>query len=194
MDQNSARSQLLALSNDVTKTSSLTTMPPPPPSTSLTLTRHLKALSTPHPYSAATEHSFLTAAGNGTLPKSQLALWLSQDRIYASQAYPRFIGRLISSIPFNPLQRAGNGSALEEQRNQRILNLLVYSLQNVVREVGFFDDVGEKWGLQLQGWKVRKGTRDYLAEMARVSVEGPLFDRMVFLWAMEQVRMRPSAL
>ncbi|THH18394.1 hypothetical protein EW146_g2592 [Bondarzewia mesenterica] len=136
------------------------TMPPLPPTT---LTKHLCSLSSTRPYASATQHPFLTSVGNGTLPAPRLALWLSQDRIYASQAYPRFIGRLISSIP-----SALTGVAEKEEHNQRVLGLLVYAFQ-------------KRW------WKTRKATRDYVAEMARVAVEGTLFDGMVFLWAMEQV-------
>lgn len=43
------------------------------------LTNHLATLATtPISYVAATQHPFLTSAGNGSLPGSRLALWLSQ--------------------------------------------------------------------------------------------------------------------
>lgn len=56
----------------------------------------------------------------------------------------------------------------------------------------YFDREAERFGLETDGWKVRKGTRDYLAEMARVGVEGTLVDGLVYVWAMEQVRQMPS--
>ncbi|TFY54251.1 hypothetical protein EVG20_g9785 [Dentipellis fragilis] len=149
-----------------------------------TLTKHLYSLSTPRPYSAATEHAFLRSAGDGTLPPTRFALWLAQDRLYAAHAYPRFIGRLISAIPYSGTHVPGSP---DEAQNQQILRVLVYCLQNVVREVGFFDDASKELGLDVHGWRERKETRDYTAEMARISTEGSLFDGLVFLWAMEQV-------
>lgn len=135
-------------------------------------------------YSAATKHPFLTAAGNGTLPDALLALWLSQDRIYAAHAYPQFIGLLISKIPFSSSHTL---DSVEERMNQQILKLLVFSLENIVKEASFFRDVSKKWGLDIECWKERKATRDYTAEMARIANSGSLEDGLVFLWAMEQV-------
>lgn len=147
------------------------------------LTTHLISLSTTRPYSAAVNHPFLAAAGNGSLPHNRLALWLSQDRIYAAHAYPLFIGRLISLIPFS----SSHGlNSPEELRNQRILKLLSFALENVVKEAAFFSDMSKKWDLPIGCWRERKATRDYTAEMARVS--GGLEDGLVFLWAMEEVR------
>ena len=148
------------------------------------LTEHLIAINTACPYESATKHSFLTAAGEGTLPLPRLALWLAQDRLYAAHGYPRFIGRLIAAIPYSSEHAT---TSEEEKQNARTLEVLVFCLQNVVREVGFFDDLGKAHGFNVNGWKERKGTRDYLAKMARVSVEGELFEGLVFLWAMEKV-------
>ncbi|KAF9567136.1 heme oxygenase-like protein [Agrocybe pediades] len=148
------------------------------------LTEHLLSISTLPPYAAATRHSFLTQARNSTLPDRKLSLWLSQDRIYAAHAYPRFIGALISHIPFTDSD-AVHGD--DERRKQRILEVLVGCLDNIVREVRFFQDTAAEFGLQIEGWPERKGTRDYTAEMARISLSGSLEDGLVFLWAMEQV-------
>ena len=149
--------------------------------TMLTLTQHLLSLPTKPTYEAATQHAFLAQARDGTLPPSRLALWLSQDRIYAAHGYPKFIGSLISRIPFNPSDEIDGP---EEKKNERILKILAFSLENVVREVSFFRDTAKEWNLQLDGWLERKGTRDYTAEMARVSQS--LEDGLVFLWAMER--------
>lgn len=147
------------------------------------LTQHLYSLHKPN-YVRATQHPFLSAAANGSLPPSRLALWLSQDRSYAAHAYPRLIGRIISSIPFSS---AHSKSSVEEKKNQRVLNVCIDTLKNVADEVEYFDREAERFGLETDGWKVRKGTRDYLAEMARVGVEGSLIDGLVYVWAMEQV-------
>jgi len=156
--------------------------------TGKSLTRHLVSLSSiPRPYSAATEHTFLSAAGHGTLGDSLLALWLSQDRIYAAHAYPRFIGLLISKIPFCSSDAL---DSREEKKNQEVLKILAFSLDNVVREAAFFRETSQKWKLDMECWKERKATRDYTAEMARVSSYGCLEDGLVFLWAMERVSCR----
>ncbi|OZJ04853.1 hypothetical protein BZG36_02596 [Bifiguratus adelaidae] len=89
---------------------------------------------------------------------------------------PANVTGIIITVPGSP----------EEQQNQRVLGLLVYALQNVVREVGFFDEASTRWGLDVKNWRERKATRDYMAEMTRVSTEGTLFDGLVFVWAMEQ--------
>ena len=151
-----------------------------------TLTTHLLSLSTPRPYSAATEHPFLTAAGLGTLPPALLSLWLAQDRLYAAHGYPAFIGRTLAAVPFSSLDAPGSP---RERANQEIVRVLSGALANVVREVGFFGEVAAAYGLGVEGWKERKATRDYVAEMARVGAEGRIEDTMVFLWAMEQVRL-----
>jgi thiaminase len=148
------------------------------------LTDHLASLSTVPPYADATRHPFLVAAADGSLPTDRLALWLSQDRIYASHAYPAFIGSLIASMP----RDSSHGIySREEQKNQHILSVRVFCLQNVVREVNFFRDLAEQWGLSLDVWKERKGTKDYTAEMARISKSGRMEDALIFLWAMERV-------
>lgn len=153
------------------------------------LTTHLRHISTPRPYSAATEHSFLTAAGLGTLPPSLLSLWLAQDRLYAAHAYPAFIGRMLAAIPFSSLDALDSE---RERKNQEVVRVLTGALANVVREVEFFGNVAAAHGLRLEVWKERKGTRDYTAEMARIGAEGRIEDAVVFLWAMEQVSISGS--
>lgn len=150
------------------------------------LTEHLLSLQTKTPYSAATRHPFLESAGNGTLEHDTLALWLAQDRIYAAHAYPRFIGSLIANISYDSRDTIECAS---EALNQRVLKVLVFCLENIVREVDFFKETSKKWDLDLDIWKERKGTRDYTAEMSRVSGCGRLEDGLVFLWAMEKVRL-----
>lgn len=147
------------------------------------LTKYL--VSNEAPLAAATRHTFLTSAGNGTLNQSLLALWLSQDRIYIAHAYPRFIGLLIAKIPFRSSERADSP---EEQHNQRILKLLVGCLENAVKELAFFDQTSKDWNLDVNCWRERKGTKDYTAEMMRVASIGSLDEGLLFLWAMEKVR------
>ncbi|KAJ7171779.1 heme oxygenase-like protein [Mycena crocata] len=153
-------------------------------SSQTTLTDHLFRLSTPTPYADAINHTFLRSAGEGSLSTSLLSLWLSQDRIYAAHAYPRFIGALITAIPFHKSHKL---TSVQELHNQRVLKMLIYALENVVREVGFFGESADRWGLELEGWRERKGTRDYVSEMDSVAATKKLNDGLVFLWAMERV-------
>ncbi len=146
------------------------------------LTQHLLSLD-PSAYVAATKHQFLQQAGDGTLDHSCLGFWLSQDKIYAAHAYPRFIGSLIALIPF------GDSN---EKLNQRILDVLVFALTNVIREVSFFEDTATRWGLEIEGRRERKGTRDYTAEMGRIAHGTSILDGLVFLWAMEKVVLLAS--
>ncbi len=106
------------------------------------------------------------------------------DRIYAAHAYPLFIGALIASIPFSA---ADGVDSPRERRNAEILRVLVNCLENIVKEVGFFGDVARKWGMNLDEWSQRKATKDYTAEMSRISTMGSLEEGLVFLWAMEKV-------
>ncbi|EIW78582.1 heme oxygenase-like protein [Coniophora puteana RWD-64-598 SS2] len=143
------------------------------------LTHHLLSLSTPRPYAVATEHEFLESAGKLTLNADRLAFWLSQDRIYAAHAYPRFIGGLITKIPFE-------SSGKDEEKNRRTLEMLSQALQGVMDEVRFFEGTAKAHGLNSEGWRERKATRDYTAEMARIASLGTLEEGLVFLWAMEK--------
>jgi len=127
-----------------------------------------------------------TRAGKGTLSKDALGLYLSQDRLYAAHGYVTFLGHLLSKIPFSSSRPFDSP---KEKFLQRIVRIIDYSLQNVIREVNFFGTVAEKFGLELDGWKERKGTRDYLAELTRVGASGTWEDGVIFLWAMERVYM-----
>ncbi|QRV86405.1 TENA/THI-4 family protein [Ceratobasidium sp. AG-Ba] len=156
------------------------------------LTSHLLSLASSPSYKAATTHPFLAQAGQGTLPLQALVHWLYQDRIYAAHAYPRFIGLLIAKIPFESKDLAGFGSDVTplEARNRKILECLTFSLDNVSREVRFFEKTASR--IELKGASTdirieREATRNYCAEMARVTSLGTLEDGLVFLWAMEKM-------
>ncbi|KAF5381386.1 hypothetical protein D9615_008328 [Tricholomella constricta] len=155
------------------------------PHSNASITAYLLSLPNRSSYAKATkDHAFLRSAANGTLTDTLLSLWLSQDRIYAAQAYPRFVGSLISHIPFrHPILV----SSTSPDHSQRILKVLVFALENIVREIEFFDNTAKEWSLDLDRWKERKGTRDYTAEMAKVSVTGKIEEGLLFLWAMEKV-------
>jgi len=156
-----------------------------------TLTSYLVGQRTPIPYEDAISHQFLRDAASLNLPHDRLAFWLAQDRIYAGQAYPRFIAFLITKIPLD------SSDETIRDRSRRTLQVLVGCLDNIVREVNFFEDTARKYDLDIgavkpgegQVWFERKATRDYTAEMARIASLGSLEDGLVFLWAMEKVKV-----
>jgi thiaminase len=159
--------------------------------TSSSLTSHLLSQTNSPAYIAATNHSFLKKAGEGTLSPETLAHWLYQDRIYAAHAYPRFVGLLIAKIPFetHDLTAFRSDVTRAESANRQILECLSFSLTNTVREVKFFETTAE--GIDARSSREieseRPETRNYTAEMARVASLGTLKEGLVFLWAMEKV-------
>jgi hypothetical protein len=100
-------------------------------------------------------------------PPLPSALWLSQDRIYAAHAYPRFIGALISRIPFH-LDDPIDGA--KERFHNSVLPALVSCLDNIVLEVDFFKKTAAEFGLEMEGWVERKGTKMIL-QSSRAAVE-----------------------
>ncbi|KAJ7792960.1 heme oxygenase-like protein [Mycena olivaceomarginata] len=107
-------------------------------------------------YADAVAHPFLRSAGDGTIDKSLFCLWLAQDRIYAAYAYPKFIGGLVVRIPFSRSVPPESGDAGG-------------CLGNIVKEVEFFMTTARTHGLDLGVWEEREGTREYVAEMARMA-------------------------
>ncbi|KAJ5577588.1 heme oxygenase-like multi-helical [Penicillium hispanicum] len=103
--------------------------------------------STPQALRRATTHPFLAAAGRGTLPKSTLSQWLSQDRLYA-QSYIRFVGLLLAKIrlpPRNPNPAAPTTPTTEHQA----VDVLIDALNNIRTELRFFDATAAAYGLDL---------------------------------------------
>ncbi|KAL4978186.1 transcription regulator PAB1642 [Aspergillus desertorum] len=107
------------------------------------LTAHLLS-TTPTAVNRATTHPFLRRAGSGTLAKRTLAAWLSQDRLYA-QTYVRFIGLLLSKVSLPNTPSNPNNPNISE----RILGILIDALNNIHRELRFFEDVAREYGLDL---------------------------------------------
>ncbi|KAL4735459.1 hypothetical protein BDV11DRAFT_195991 [Aspergillus similis] len=107
------------------------------------LTVHLSS-TTPTALHRATTHPFLRHAGSGTLPKTTLAAWLSQDRLYA-QTYVRFIGLLLSKVHLPSTPSEPNNPSITE----KILGILIDALNNIQRELRFFEDIAREYGLDL---------------------------------------------
>ncbi|KAJ3843302.1 heme oxygenase-like protein [Lentinula raphanica] len=134
------------------------------------------------PYSDAVYNDFLLRAAIGAVEHDLLSVCLSQNRIYAAHAYPRFIGSLIARIPFNPKHAIDSSDA---KLNTQILNTLMFCLQNVVSQDAFLVKTAADSSLTLNKPE-RKGTRDLTAEMGRIT-SNEFYEGVIFLWAIEKI-------
>ncbi|CAI7580409.1 unnamed protein product [Penicillium glandicola] len=117
------------------------------------LTTYLLA-STPNALKRATTHPFLASAGRGTLPKSQLSQWLSQDRLYA-QSYIRFIGLLLSKIRL-PTQNPTTTPHIPTPEHNAI-TVLIDALVNIRTELAFFEKTARDYTLDLTAISADEG-------------------------------------
>lgn len=155
-----------------------------------------------HLYQRATQSRFLSLAGQGRLPRDMLSQWLSQDRLYA-QAYIRFAGTLISRVHLPT--RIGDRRT-SETLQWRIISLLETALAGVTRELKFFEETAETYGLDLEAlgpvaecgnlsnktvdFGPNKATQEYI-EMFDSFHTTPgaktLLDGLIILWTTEKV-------
>ncbi len=150
-------------------------------------------------FKAATQSVFLIAAGDGTLTKAKLSEWLSQDRLYA-QAYIGFVGSLLAhaKLPTQHIPFSQHDNSLY----WRIVHTLKACLDNIFRELKFFEDIAEKYGLDLEArntdapFSPAIATTKYIHLFERFSspidpddprgVEWVLLNGLVVLWATER--------
>ncbi|KAH7330381.1 hypothetical protein BKA65DRAFT_509283 [Rhexocercosporidium sp. MPI-PUGE-AT-0058] len=152
-------------------------------STPSKLTDHLLSLS-PHSFTSATQTTFLSHAGAGTLSKDVLQTWLGQDRLYA-QAYIRFAALLLANVT---LSGKVDGGSFEE----RLLDLILSSITNVRRELKFFEDVAQRYDLDISSTEesVSEGVKLYRSlffdtgEAVEAGGMG-LLEGMALLWGTE---------
>ncbi|KAI2713641.1 hypothetical protein CBS147332_5381 [Penicillium roqueforti] len=111
--------------------------------------------SNPNALKRATTHRFLTSAGRGTLPKSQLSQWLSQDRLYA-QAYIRYIGLLLSKIRL-PTQDPKSPTTHTPTPEQSAITVLIDALVNIRTELAFFEKTANDYNLDLTAISAEEG-------------------------------------
>ncbi|KAK7885651.1 hypothetical protein LTR67_010002 [Exophiala xenobiotica] len=154
----------------------------------LSLTKILLNLA-PQSYYMATHHPFLRLAGLGMLPKTTLARWLSQDRLYA-QSYIGFIGALIARVDLPYVNITDKSASLR----WRIVNLLSSALQNIHRELQFFADTAAKYDLQLDTpsrldgvFTAEPATKQYIDLFRAFSTDPSmsLLEGLIILWATE---------
>jgi thiaminase len=134
-------------------------------------------------FSAATQQPFLSHAGCGSLSVAPLAQWMVQDGHY-TRGYIQFLGAMISKIrlpdvvnsQFHPLYRT--------------MDLLISALNNIRREMSFFEITATKYGIQLSSDPPSHITRAYIDMFNSVSTaSSSLLEGMVVLWATEHVSL-----
>src|SRR6266536_2275279 len=95
-------------------------------------------------FTQATQAPFLKAAGSGRISRETLSQWLSQDRLYG-QAYINFIGSLLGHAHL-PTHFDKKRTGLQ----WRIVEMLTAALENILREQKFYEDVAQRYGLNLE--------------------------------------------
>ncbi|KAI9692575.1 MAG: hypothetical protein M1822_006806 [Bathelium mastoideum] len=130
-------------------------------------------------FTAATQHPFLTHAGCGSLSGAALSEWLTQDSHYA-RGYVAFIGGLIAKV------RLPHTSNTQFHILYRTLDLLISALNNVRREMSFFEITATKYGLTVSDVPPTPICRAYLDLFRSASSPGAsLLEGIVVLWATE---------
>jgi hypothetical protein len=152
-----------------------------PPPAMPSLTQHLLG-SNQQIFSAATQQPFLSHAGCGTLSAAALQQWMNQDNHYM-RAYIQFVGSLVGKLrlpivpnsQFHPMYRT--------------LDLLISAINNIRREMGFFENTAMKYGIALNDEAPSFITHAYMDLFFNVSSpSATLLEGMVVLWSTGHVR------
>ncbi|KAF2090373.1 heme oxygenase-like protein, partial [Saccharata proteae CBS 121410] len=152
--------------------------PPPPRPVHPSLTAHLLTRGNAA-FTAATQQPFLSHAGCGTLSASALSQWLVQDAHYC-RGYIRFIGQMLAKIRL-PVGHNSNFHPMT-----RVMDLLISALNNIRREMTFFEITATKFGLHLTDEPPNFITRAYLDLFISCTSSGAsMLEGMVVLWATE---------
>jgi thiaminase len=132
-------------------------------------------------FNAGTQQPFLSHAGCGTLAAAPLAQWMVQDGHY-TRGYIQFIGSLIAKIRLPSVPNS------QFHPMYRTLDLLISALNNIRREMSFFEITATKYGILLNDDPPTHITRAYVDLFNSVSSPGAsLLEGMVVLWATEHV-------
>ncbi|KAH7108666.1 hypothetical protein B0J11DRAFT_449552 [Dendryphion nanum] len=131
------------------------------------------------PFTRATQQPFLSHAGCGSLAASPLSQWLVQDGHYA-RGYIRFVGQLLGKIR---LPQTANS---QFHPMFRTMDLLISALNNMRREMQFFEITATKYGLVLGQEPPTPITRALLdLFVSSSSPSASLLEGMVVLWGTE---------
>lgn len=136
----------------------------------------------PEQIASATQTSFLSHAGCGSLSASAIDQWLAQS-LHISRALVPFVGSLIGKI------RIPETSNLQQDPTYRAMDLLISAVQNMKKELEFLEQTRSKYGLQGESEEPRpaiKGIVDLFA--AAAAPQASLLEGIVLLFAVEHVR------
>jgi hypothetical protein len=153
---------------------------PMTPNVAPSLTSHLLTICS-GPFAQATQRPFLSHAGCGSLGAGPLSQWLVQDGHYA-RGYMRFIGQLLAKIRLPHTQNS------QFHPMYRTMDLLISALNNMRREMQFFEITATKYGLALgmdPPTPITRAMLDLLVSASSASAS--LLEGMVVLWASEHV-------
>jgi thiaminase len=151
------------------------------PNVAPSLTSHLLTICS-GPFTHATQQPFLSHAGCGSLAPGPLSQWLAQDGHYA-RGYIRFVGQLLAKIRLPQTQNS------QFHPMYRAMDLLISALNNMRREMQFFEITATKYGLVLGTEPPTPITRALLdLFMSASSASASLLEGMVVLWSTEHVR------
>ncbi|KAF2014024.1 heme oxygenase-like protein [Aaosphaeria arxii CBS 175.79] len=151
---------------------------PATPSLNASLTAHLLAKSA-EDFRRATQQPFLSHAGCGSLAQGPLSVWLVQDG-HRARGYIRFVGQLLAKIR---LPQTANS---QFHPMYRTMDLLISALNNMRREMQFFEITATKYGLGLSQEAPSPITRALLdLFVSASSSSASLLEGMVVLWGTE---------
>ncbi|KAJ4347499.1 hypothetical protein N0V95_005373 [Ascochyta clinopodiicola] len=142
------------------------------------LTNHLLAICS-GPFAQATQQPFLSHAGCGSLAAGPLSQWLVQDGHYA-RGYIRFVGQLLAKIRLPQTQNS------QFHPMYRTMDLLISALNNMRREMQFFEITATKYGLALSNEPpspITRALQDLFVSASSSSAS--LLEGMVVLWGTE---------
>lgn len=144
------------------------------------LTAHLLSIHA-NQFNQAIQQPFLSHAGCGSLAAGPLSQWLVQDGHY-SRGYIRFVGQLLAKIRLPQTQNS------QFHPMYRTMDLLISALNNMRREMQFFEITATKYGLVLGQQGPTPVTRALLDLMVSASSSSAsLLEGMVVLWGTEHV-------
>jgi hypothetical protein len=153
-----------------------------PPPVAPSLTAHLLAVCQPA-FTRATQQPFLSHAGCGSLAPGPLTQWLVQDGHYA-RGFIRFVGQLLAKLR---LPQTANS---QFHPMYRTMDLLISALNNMRREMSFFEITATKYGLNLSQDPPTPITRALLdLFVSASSTSASLLEGMVVLWGTEHVSL-----
>lgn len=146
------------------------------------LTAHLLSTCSSQ-FTQATQQPFLSHAGCGSLAIGPLLQWLVQDGHY-QRGYIRFVGQLLAKIRLPQTQNS------QFHPMYRTMDLLISALNNMRREMQFFEITATKYGLVLGQEGPTPITRALLdLFVSASSSSASLLEGMVVLWGTEHVRI-----